>query len=226
MTAQFEVRVPAEQAFRRRVLLALELLDAVTLSRVTEGVKVTAEGLKGKPLVNTGGSFVWLEEDVTPLKRIVIDTGRLPLEGAQIAAMDVQLPLTSIELSPRAAYDFAPGITALRGTLIEERVAPPDHPQPVAGAAVHLLWLDDNNQWIEAPTVSHSEDPAGDFAALLRLTPAEIPLLDADGALTARLRVRRGNEERGSGDLKLAAGRVADASASNPLVFAWDELEP
>ena len=35
----------------------------MTLERVSDGVKVTAEGLRGKPIVNYGGLFVWLEED-------------------------------------------------------------------------------------------------------------------------------------------------------------------
>jgi hypothetical protein len=226
MTRRFEVHVPLEEGHRRRVMLAVELLDAVTLSRVSDGVQVIAEGLRGKPVVNVGGCFVWLEEDIAPLQRLVVDPAALPFERAERSAAQIQLPLTSIELSPRVDYAFPSGITGLRGTLIEELVNPPDTPVPVSDAEVHLRWLDDNGNWQVAPTVSHTAADTGDFAAILRLTPAQIPLLGANGTLTARLRVRRAAEERGSSDLELVPGRVTDPSASDPRVFAWDELQP
>jgi hypothetical protein len=50
----FEVYLPLEQGYLRRSLFAIELLDAVTLSRVSQGVKVVAEGLYGKPTLNAG----------------------------------------------------------------------------------------------------------------------------------------------------------------------------
>jgi hypothetical protein len=226
MTTLFDVHLPLEQAYRRRVLLAVELLDAVTLSRVSDGVRVIAEGLAGKPVVNLGGRFVWLEEDITALQRIVVEPGALPFDRVERSAADVQLPLTTIELSPRVNYAFPSGITALRGTLIEETVSPPATPVPVSDAAVHLQWLADDGNWQDAPTVSTTAIDTGDFAAVLRLKPTQMPLLGANGTLTARVRVRRGAEERGSSDLALVPGRVTDPSASNPLVFAWNELQP
>ena len=219
------MHLPLEEGHRPRVLFAIELLDSVTLSRVSDGMQVVAEGLSGKPLVNAGGCFVWLEEDITPLQRIVIDPGALPFERVERSAAEVQLPLTSIELSPRVDYAFPSGITALRGTLIEENVTPPDTPVPIGDAEVHLQWLDDG-KWQDAPTVSHTAWDTGDFAAVLRLKPTQMPLLGANGTLSARLRIRRATEERGSLDLELVPGRVRDPSASNPLVFAWDELQP
>lgn len=206
-----------EKAYTRDVRFAIELLDAVTLERVSRGVTVTADGLLRKPIVNASGLFVWLDEDLAPLQKITIDPDTLPYEKAEINAADLKIPLTTIELKPRPGYPFEAGVTGIRGTLAEERVTPK---QPVANAGMHLRWLDDSGAWRDATTISRS-DENGDFAAILRFAPDEIPLLDNQGAMTVRLRVRRDSDERGTADLKLAQGRIADA-----LIFYWDELQP
>ena len=227
MSRPFEVKLPLEDAYRRRSLFAIELLDAVTLERVAHGVKVVAEGLQGKPIVNHGGVFVWMQEDLTPLQKVTIDPGTLPYEKIEREPADLTLPpdprpLTTIELPPRIDYIFAPGITGLRGTLIEEQVVPP---VPVENAEVSLRWLDDDLvTWRDAPTISHTNSK-GDFLSILRLAPAEKPNLD-NGSVTVRLRVRRNGNERSSADFKLLQGRVTDPSTLDPLTFAWDDLQP
>src|ERR1051326_1218393 len=128
------------------------------------------------------------------------------------------MPWTRVELPPRTNYPFAAGVTVIRGALIE--TGPPWPRVPVANAAVQVRWLDDTGVWSDAPTVSHT-NASGDFAAVLRLSPTEVPLFDADGTFTVRLRVQRNASERSSGDLKLKLGRIADA-----LTFSWDELQP
>ena len=228
MSQRFDVRLPLEEAYRRRVLFGIELLDAVTLSPVNQGLTVVARGLLGKPIVNAGGLFVWLQEDIQNLQTISIDPGALPYEGLELKPSQLNLPpikpaLTTIELQPRVGYSFGPGITGLRGTLIESRVDPP---KPVANAAVHLQWLDDENNWHNAPTTSQTDQNRGDFVSILRLAPTEVPLLDK-GEVTVRLRAsRNGGAERGSDDFKLSQGRITDPSTLNPLIFAWDELQP
>ena len=227
MSRPFEVKLPLEDAYRRRSLFAIELLDAVTLERVAHGVKVVAEGLQGKPIVNHGGVFVWMQEDITPLQRVTIDPGTLPYEKIEREPADLTLPpdprpLTTVELPPRIDYIFAPGITGLRGTLIEEQVVPP---VPVENAEVSLRWLDDDLvTWRDSPTISHTNSK-GDFLSILRFAPAEKPNLD-NGSVTVRLRVRRNGNERSSADFKLLQGRVTDPSTLDPLTFAWDELQP
>ncbi|HET9527946.1 MAG TPA: hypothetical protein VFO99_17355 [Pyrinomonadaceae bacterium] len=227
MSRPFEIKLPLEEAYSRRSLFGIELLDAVTMSRVSQGVKVTAEGLQGRPIVNGSGVFVWLDEDVVPLQKVLIDPGTLPYEKIELDPSDLTLPpdprpLTTVELSPRVDYPFAPGVTGLRGTLIEERVVPP---VPVRNAEISLRWLDDDDvTWRDAPTISHTNS-TGDFVSILRLTPAEDPNLD-NGFVTVRLRVRRNGAERSSGDFKLLQGRVTDPSTLDPLTFAWDELQP
>ena len=227
MSRPFEIKLPIETAYSRQSLFAIELLDAVTLSRVSQGVKVKAEGLQSDPVVNSGGLFVWLQEDLTPLEKVNIDPGTLPYEKIELEPADLKLPpvqppLTTIELSPRIDYVFEAGVTGLRGTLFEDRIAPLE---PVEKAEVSLRWLEDDDvTWHDASTISHT-NTTGDFVSFLRFTPADKPKLD-NGSVTVRLRVRRNGNERSSGDFKLLQGRVTDPSTLDPLTFAWDELQP
>jgi hypothetical protein len=228
MIRRFVIR-QRDQAYVRDALFALELLDGVTLSRVSEGIHVVADGLRGKHTVNASGLFVWRSEDIAALRTITIDPGARPYQRCVVRRADLRLPplaipVTPVLLSPRIDYPFPSGMTGMRGTLIEERVDPP---VPVEEADVHLAWLDDDGvTWREAPTRSLT-NAKGDFAAPLRLVPGDEPKLDADGAVTVRLRVLRdGVNERSSTDVKLVQGRVTEPTTSNAMVFAWDDLLP
>jgi hypothetical protein len=230
MSQRFDVHQPLEEAYRRRVLFGIELLDAVTLSRVSQGVKVVAGGLLGKPIVNAGGLFVWLQEDIQKLRKVSIDPGTLPYEGLELEPSQLNLPpvkpaLTTIELPPRVGYSFSPGITGLRGTLVEERVNPPERATPVQNATIRLQWLDDESNWHTAPNTSHTDVNSGDFVSILRLAPTEVPHV-VKGEVTVRLQARRdGGTERSSADFKLLQGHVTDPSSANTLTFAWDEFQ-
>jgi hypothetical protein len=224
MSRPFDVKLPLETAYHRLVLFALELLDAVTLSRISQGVKVVADGLEGKPTVNASGLFVWLKEDITNLRKISIDPGQLPYESLELTRGDVTMPLTTVQLQPRADYAFAAGVTGLRGTLIEDRTSTPV--VPVSNAEVHLRWLDDNGVWQDAPTISRTDKKRGDFVSILRLNPTEVPDIDPGGNVTVRLHARRDSNERTSADFRLLQGRIMEPSTANKLTFAWDELQP
>jgi len=219
MSTPFLIQV--EHAYERNVLLAVELLDAVTLERVSNGLKVVAEGVQAEPILNSSGCFVWLKANNTNLQKVTVKTGSLPYEP--VNDFQVTLPLTRIELHPSVNYDFAPGITGLRGTLIEQRVSNPD---PVGDAEIRLRWLDDTGSWHESPTPSQTNSKSGDFVSFLRLAPKEKPDIDANGAVTVRLQVRRNGSTRSSTDLKLSQGRITDPTTLNSLTFAWDELQP
>jgi hypothetical protein len=222
----FEVRF-VEIGYQREVLFALELVDAVTLARVSGGVKVVADGLRGKPIVNAGGLFVWLKEDVGRLRKISIDPGTLPYQKVELRVDELTLPphplpLTTVELPPRADYVFATGVTGLRGCLLEEE--PPPR-RPVEKAKVNLRWLDDDGvTWQDAPT-SGVTGKDGEFVAMVRLAPTDVPRLEG-GALKVRLRANRDGNARLSADLRLPEGRVADPSKLNPLIFAWEDMQP
>jgi len=232
MRRTFDVLLLPAEPPRRVTLFAIRAVDAVTLSTVSQGLKVVAEGLKGKPIVNASGLFVWLDEDLGRLKKVTIDPGTLPYEGVERERTQLQLPplptpLTTIELPPRLDYPFSAGITGLRGRFIEEHVLPPESRVPVRNAEVRLRWLDgDGLTWHDAPTVSHTNSD-GDFVSIMRLAPTEVPQLDGNGAVTVRLRARRdAGNERTSTNFTLLEGRVADPSNVNDRTFAWDELLP
>ena len=211
-----------EQGYQREVYLAVELLDAVTMTRVSSGVKVVAEGLRGKPIVNRSGCLVWLKEENAAVPKITVDPSPLPYETVEVEPADLDFPLTTIELQPRPDYQFAPGVTGLRGTVIERRVTPP---VPVVDGEVRLQWLDGFMVPQDSPTLSRTDSKSGDFVSIIRLAPTDKPDVDDNGALTVRLQVRRGLQVRSSTDFKLAQGRVTDPTKPNPLTFAWDELQ-
>lgn len=217
------LRIEPEKAYKRNVQFAVELLDAVTLERVSSGVTVKVEGLQRKPIVNPSGLFVWVEEKNTTIRGVSVDTTKVPYEKVERDASQLTFPLTRIELQPTLDYSFAPGITGLRGTLVERRIPNPD---PVGGAEIKLRWLDDTGNWHDAPTASQSNTKSGDFVSILRFAPNQKPDIDADGAVTVRLQVRRDAFTRSSTDLKLQQGRITDPTALNSLTFAWDELQP
>src|SRR5262249_41086089 len=104
----FAARLRLEQAYLRDVLFAVELLDPVTLARVGEGIELVAHGLRGRPVRNGSGLFVWLKEDAR-LEKITIDPGRLPYESVELQPGELKpLPLpTTVVLAPRVDYAFA-----------------------------------------------------------------------------------------------------------------------
>lgn len=219
MSTAFELRLEPEIGYVRHAMLALEVLDAVSLERVSTGITVTAHGLLGKPTLNWGRLFVWLKEDTAALTGIAIETGSLPFERRDIPLAEVTFPRTVVELAPTPAYPFAPGVTAVRARLVEDRLVTPAAAVP--GAEVWVQWLDDDGvTWRDAPTHSHTNSH-GDFAAIARLVATDVPRLDANGAISARLRARRAGGVWTGAPFALAQGRVADA-----LTFAWDELQP
>jgi hypothetical protein len=231
MARTFEVGLPLERAYTRESMLAVELLDAVTLQRISRGVEVRAEGLAGSSIVNHGGLHVWLKQDITQFTRLVVETRALPFERVEIPAAQVNRPLHRVELRPLPNYPFSPGITALRGSLYETRVPLGQVPQPVS-ATVRLEWLDDDNATWRAWHSSVPTNAAGDFTAFQRFARGQyvlptdpmptdqVPKLDALGQMTVRLFAKRAaGPEMRSDEFQFAQGRVSDGT------FAWDELQ-
>ncbi|MHB9833293.1 hypothetical protein Q8F57_000485 [Paraburkholderia terrae] len=223
------------EAYRRKVLFALEVLDAVMLAPLSRGVSVVAQGLRGTPVVNRDGMFVWLDEDLNALQKVSIDPGDLPYERIELMHDDLNLPQehqlrrTIVMLPTRIDYAFPSGMTGLRGKLIESNPIPPDSLEvPVANATVSLRWLDGDGNMNAAPGIFRT-NASGDFVAVLRFAPGDAPQVGDAGQLTVRLRVHRGDHaERESDDVQLPQGELADpmtyAKGRKALIFAWDVL--
>ena len=214
-----------ETSLQRNVLFAVELLDAVTLERVNQGVTVDAQGLDRKPISNSGGLFVWIkqtpQEDTTALRSLAIDTGELPYQSHTINSSQVQAPPqpTTVLLAPRVNYPFQPGVSGVRGTLLESKFGPR---RPVLDGSVNLQWINNSGIWIDSPPLSKTEMDKGDFIAVLRILPTDKPDLNNDGAIQVRLQADRPTAiRRYSTPFNLTPGRL-----SEPMQFAWDELNP
>ena len=219
MPDTFAVHLPLEAGYLRRMLFAVEVIDAVTLDPLTRGVVVTADGLINKPVINSGGIFVFLQEGAAVPLSVTIDAQKTYSESITVAPPVAPARSIRVELAPRVGYPFQPGVTAMRGGLVE---SVPADPTPVPGAEIWLQWLDDlSASWTDAPTRSHS-DAKGDFAALLRLTPSQMSRPVDGRTVSSRLRVRRGGVTRTSAQISLPTGRVADALPP----FGWSELVP
>lgn len=214
MASRFPVALPLEIGFTRRVLLAAEIVDGVTLRPVTSGIRVSATGLKRRPLINAGGFYVWLEEGDRAAQDIIVDALDSGYESTRAT------PLTPpdyrrIELQPTSRYRFPADATALRGTLRESLYGPP---VPVAGAQVRLQWSDDTG-WNDATLVSSSAAD-GDFAVALRLASTDEARTLANGDLAVRLKIERDGIVRTSEEIPLRQGAVSAWRQA----FIWDEL--
>jgi hypothetical protein len=218
MARPFDVGLPLEQAHLREAMFALELLDPVTLERVSHGVKVTAVGLAGTPIVNFGGLFVWLRQSTINFEKLTIEPGTRPFERMEIPAAQVAQPLHRVELKPLANYPFTPGITAIRGALYETTVPLGATPAPIPGATIRLAWLhEDNVTWIASPATAVTNDK-GVFTSILRLAPEDVTAQDAEGKISIRLFVMRAAGGEKQHEFQLPHGRVVDAT------YAWDQL--
>ena len=221
---RFVVTQSPETAYTRQGLFAIELLDGVTMSRVTDGVTVGAEGLTHRtPVINAGGLFTWLHEDITRLTKLTIDPERRPYQKAELKPEEIVLgarPITSVALAPRGDYAFAAGTTAFRGRVVEARVS---QPVPVVDGKVRLSWLDEDNNWVD-DTLWSSTRSKGEYLLPLRAGSTGVPQLDASGRLTLRFRVTRADSSRRTQNLTIPAGRVTDSLAEPSLMLVWDEL--
>ena len=66
-----------EIGYERNTLLAVQVLDAVTLARVCDGIALKAEGLGASPIVNSSGYFVWLKEENAVVQKITVEPGNV-----------------------------------------------------------------------------------------------------------------------------------------------------
>jgi hypothetical protein len=233
MNARFVYTKPPERAYLRRPRLIVEAYDPVTLAPVYDGLRLRVEHLDTPPVVSTGGRFVWFESKAG-FDKLLIDAGTLPyLPPGEIPipalppppappALPVTYTLIRLELGPSTTYPFAPGITGMRGNLVENLADVP--PVPVGDAEIRLRWIDDvapGETWVDAPTVSRT-DSRGDFAAIVRLNTKQIARPDPQGRMRVRVAATRAGNTLLSTELQIPFDRIADVQQS----FAWDDLQP
>lgn len=140
----------------RRVQFALELVDPLTGTTVSRGMRVEAKAADGRPtgeepVVNRSGRFVWLERDQPrrpAIASIAYDPGRLPFAGGEIklAGGPPADKLVSERLTLSQTYAVPLGVTAIRGRLIRKNGT---DILPIAGAAVQIAWaMGQADTWI------------------------------------------------------------------------------
>jgi hypothetical protein len=173
----------------RNVLVAVELLDPVSMNPVSQGLTLTAQGLSGQPIINLSGRFVWMASPADKGKwpsGFVLDPRALPYEKdilpapeqpSDLANPSIKEPrLTRYLLRPNPAYPFSDGLTVIRGRLLTSA----KQAQPIPGAEIWLRWKKqkkDGVQNIDA-TVKGISNSNGDFAAFLRLPANADPKTD------------------------------------------------
>jgi hypothetical protein len=222
---------PPESSYPRKVLFAAEVVDAVTLARISSGLQLRASGMSARPIVNWSGVFVWLDDGKpVPPQQIAVDPGLLPYAGVTVDAPAMPQRLVQIALSPARGYAFPAGATALRFSLIESDLGAP---VPAAGAQVWLRWVgpgDSGTTWSEAPVRSRT-DAGGDATVILRFAPGQEPGKDADGKLRVQLWASYKGITRRADEFSLAEGRVTDRSAFIDRIvvyqpFIWKNFKP
>jgi hypothetical protein len=244
--------IAAPDALSRDVLVAVELFDPIAQAIVYRGFTVGIAGLTGRPIISRSGRFVWLKEGNAWPGAITVTPDRVPF--APHVAPAPPLPADPVNatpaerririvLRPTAAYGFDAGITAVRGSLVEDTTI---NGAAVPGALVQLAWHDrEGDEWIPAPPSSITASPQesetdrrGEFAAFLRLVPAlgSDPDLD-NGMLKVRLQLTRnlgGIVTRATAGTfrflpidQAPEGRVPQGQVlARDVKLAWSDLSP
>ena len=225
----------------RKVLLSVEVVDAVTQIIVSRGVTVKAKGVESEPILSRSGRFVWLDRGEAWPAEISAVPFNLPYAPSTVAPRPPQnFPnprpedrLVRIVLRPTAAYEFVDGVAVVRGQLCERSDAASD---PVTDAGVQLAWRDTHeDKWVPAPpatAVDPTTDERGEFAAYLRVAPVGFETPDiAGGLLKARLQFTRAGATRVTPEefpfLADAAhkGRIPEGSLlERDLRLGWADL--
>lgn len=226
MTASFVLAALPETAWLRRVQFVVEVIDAVNGELIRDGIEVRVAGLAGKPIVNSGGRFVWLAEAGAVPTELSIDPKALPYLPVTAAVPAPpgpppakQYAVVRVELAPTPAYHFDAGTTGVRGTLVRAAAELPA--VPLQFDSLWLQWQDDNQPppaWVDAPARSRT-DAAGDFAAVVRLGPNQIARTASQGRMRVRVAATHAGVTKFSPERQIRPGYVADLPS-----LAWDQF--
>jgi hypothetical protein len=205
-------RIASPDSLTRTASFAVEVIDPVSLGVVSRKLDVDAEGLRGRPIVNYSGRFVWIDQGDRWPTAVVVTPAGLPFSTQVVSPpprpadpndIGAEARLLRVVLRPTPAYPFEAGVTSARGRL---RLRPGPSAPGLAGVRVQLAWRDEaSGRWLPAPPsapppsatnapspVEQETDEHGDFAAFLRLRPrpSEQPEF-SEGVLRARLQFTR-----------------------------------
>ena len=247
MTRPFPISAATLQ--RRRILLAVALIDPITGDVVSEGMRVSVDKLASPPIVNRTGYFVWLAEGAARPTTVTIVPERLPFEPdtSTIPALPEPPPddpaapvafknerLLRIFLRPTGAYPFPDNAVVLRGNIRETPT--PDAP-PVQGARVVLEWCSEatdmsgSSVWIKS-LAAGATDARGGFTAAFAMPPGARMHAPAGKDISLHLRFERAGGARIGGDIDLPAA-PDDATivrqGNNWILknsLAWSDLNP
>jgi hypothetical protein len=237
MSALFPVLAP--DLIRRRVLFAVALVDPITGRLVSRGLRVTADGLAGRPVVNHSGHFVWLSEGAARPTRVRVAPDGAPFEPESIAVGvlpdpapdDPQLPPVTVDpslrrlripLRPTPAYPFPDGVTLVHGRLKETTAA---DAAAVANAEVEPQWqLDDAATWKSSAARART-GATGEFTGAL-LLPADAKPEGDSGKIAMRVVFDRAGVRKATPAGSVAPGSRVATPGGTPLfgVVAWDQL--
>jgi hypothetical protein len=235
----------ATDSVPRDVLFAVELIDPVSHTLVSQGVEVSADRFTSLRRITAGGRFIWLQRmngqdgagnpwpvviEVKPKKGTPFEKHtHQPWQPPGPAPRDRLLQIT---LRPTMAYPFDTGVTAVRGRLLE---GPEPTSRPLENVHVQLVWREQTKEteperWHPAPPVLDANNTPltrvgesqtnarGEFLVFLHLP---VPEKDAatpdlqDGLLRARLRFTR-----------LVDGAPATRFTPNAFSFLGDRRPP
>lgn len=244
MSSPFPISAP--DLVRRRILFAVALVDPISGALVSEGMRVRADGLVGKPIVNASGHFVWLAEGTARPNAVIVTPGNRPFEpeARNVAPIpdppgeDPLQPAIPIDqtarrlrilLRPTPAYPFPDGITVLHGRLQETAAA---NAPRVADAAVEPQWNDLLLNW-NSSIAAGATTASGEFRAAL-LLPANARADGGPQQINVRLVFTRGAVRRATPEALVTPGTTLLAPGSIPPppgtpdfgVLAWDQLMP
>ena len=159
-----------------RLSFAVELVDAYTEGRPLGSPTVGLAAQRVVAVENPSGYYLFLDLTTDPVD-VVVDGGdryfdervtvyhstSAPDDASAVEVTDRSTPI-EVRLTPKPAFQFAPGTTTIRGTVVDDAGA------PVVDAAVSLDGF--------APTARTTA--TGEFALLVPATASDV-VRDGDG---------------------------------------------
>ncbi|RSU75606.1 hypothetical protein BRX37_11215 [Sphingomonas sp. S-NIH.Pt3_0716] len=219
---------------KRRVLLALELVDPVTGQLAGEQMTVTAPGFR-PPTITKLGQFVWIDPEPPANRTVTIEAvatrGQFAPYSATVA-VPMRAPQTPVlvqraTLTPTGLYEPPAGRLGVAGMLVEDAAVDP--PVPVADAKVKIMLQSASDAGPLDGAYTGVTDVRGGFVAMVGSLGDDAPMPRvpttadprvADGAIIGWISVERAGAPRFSALLPMRRNQLFRA----PTPFGWAAL--